>query len=384
MRVELTGQEKQIVRAVDEFCRKELNPLDCLELEKNRQFPMDIYKKACQLGFIASHLPESAGGQDIGLEGSALIIERLCRHDSTVGSALALCSLGPGQILCFSDDSVKSEYLKAIAEGQVLCGTSSIISKGIENLIALPLLSRRKNGSFELNGSCQSVINGGFAGLYTIACRMPKKGSGPGKTFIAIVRNRQTGIFESERHYTTGLRTIRFAELMFDNCLIAPDHVLEISTLDRGARNLLFGNGWVVIAAIATGIAQGAFDLALDYARKRKQFGRKLIEFQALRHRLSEMTAMIHSARLATRHAAALADRGGNHKTAGALFSLAKMTACRAAVEVSYNAIQLLGGYGYMSEYHVERFYRDAKTLELCYGTPDHLKEHIGSLIPVF
>ncbi len=373
MNFELNREQKEVVKAAWEFARGEFDPDLCLEIDRKCRFPAELRRKAGSLGFIAPHFPEKFSGQDIGIAGCVLIIETMCRRDSTAGCTLALSSYGSESLLLCGVDDLKAEYLPAVAEGSLVCGgmlSGMLKSRESGNL---PLVERQGSG-FVLNGRCASVVNSGGADIYFIPCLMKDEGSADGTVYTALVEKGREGFSAADETRAMGLRTASFSDLEFENCQLPAEFVFYQALERTELPGLFLQQGWVLLAAAALGIAQGAYDRARDYTEKREQFGKKISRFQVIQHRLADMASAVHNARLSVYQAASCLDRGDADPR---LPAMARLAACRAAVEVSYHSVQLLGGYGYMSEYQVERFYRDAKMLEICDCTPDTLKDVI-------
>jgi alkylation response protein AidB-like acyl-CoA dehydrogenase len=232
--------------------------------------------------------------------------------------------------------------------------------------------------NWQISGKKTFVPFGGMAGFYVVLCSTePNAGPGEGMSLILVEADRK-GISAAAPSQKLGGRLMPFGDMTFDQVTVPASHL--IGTQGKGFQHVqeFFTENRIQIAGLALGTAQGAFDRALDYVRQREQFGKKLAAFQVTRHKLAAMAAKIEAARFLTYYAAWCFD---NKKGEPRLASVAKMTAARTAVEVADEAIQLLGGYGYMTEYEVEHFYRDAKQAEIFQGPPSVQKDIIADAL---
>lgn len=374
MEFEFNTEHKEIIKAVQEFAKGEFDPDMCLTLDSAHEFPNKIFKKACRLGFVGIHMPESFSGQGMGLFEYALVAEALCRRDSTLGTALSLATYGAETILRYAVPDLKKKILPKIVQGKIHLGTRLIYP---EADVQLPVAGKR-NDQWVLNGKVEAVINGSAAGLYCILCRTRNDNSDDGSVSMVLIDQKWQGVSVSSSAASMGLRGTGLSDLTFDEVTVPVENFL--GTIGKGLEQVseFMNESLIQCAAMAIGIAQGAFDHALAYTKQREQFGSKLADFQVLRHRLADMALDIKKARLVTYEAALSYDNGNIDPGSSAA---AKLSACKTATDVSFQAIQLLGGYGYMSEYHVERYYRDAKMMEVIAGSPDQLKDIVSAKV---
>ncbi len=384
MEFEFNTEQKEIIKAAREFAKGEFDPDRCLALDAACEFPKKIFKKACRLGFVGIHIPESFSGQGMGLFEYALVAETLCRKDSTLGTALSLSTYGAESILHDAAPDLKKKILPKIVQGKIQLGTRLIYP---ETDVQLPV-ARKKKGQWVLNGKVEAVVNGTAAGLYCILCRTPDENYDDenydaenydnGSVSMVLIDKKWEGVSVSSSADTMGLRGTSLSDLTVDEVAVPVANFL--GTIGKGLEQAhkFMNESFIQCAAMALGIAQGAFDHALAYTKQREQFGSKLADFQILRHRLADMALDIKKARLITYEAALSYDNGNIDPGSSAA---AKLSACKTATDVSFQAIQLLGGYGYMSEYHVERYYRDAKMMEIVAGSPDQLKDIVSATV---
>ena len=379
MDFELNAEQLDIQKAVRDFAKGEFDKELALEHERNHEFPRKIWKKACELGFIGIHFPEEYGGQDYGISENALVVEELCRRDSGFGCALMLSDFASENILRYGNDEQKKKYLPAVAEGRwISCGAFTEPDHG-SDITRMETTAAREGDSWVINGVKTFITNGSIADFCVLLCQTDPKASPPhrGQSMI-IVDREEKGYEAAEVGEKMGIKMTSTAELSFRDVRVPAENLLGQE--GRGFYQVLefFDESRIETAAQGVGTAQGAFDRALDYVKQREQFGQKIAQFQVTQHKLADMATKIELARLITYKAGWNYDQG---RIDPMLTSMAKMVAGRAAVEVADEAIQLLGGYGYMLEFEVERFYRDAKITEIYEGTREIQKNTIANAL---
>ncbi len=376
----LTTEQKQIQKAVRDFVKGEFDKSKIAEMEAGHQYPEKIWKKAADLGFIGIHFPEEYSGQGMGVMENILVAEALCAGDSTVGACLLLADFASEIILHFGSDDQKKTWLPKVAEGECLsCGAFTEPDHG-SDITSLNTVAVKDGDEWAINGSKIFITNGGpLAGFYSVLCQTdPDATPGYRGMSLILVEADRPGVSTTDVGAKMGIRMMDTAEVTFKDVRVPLDNL--IGKENKGFYQVLefFDESRILIAAQALGTAQGAFDRALAYVKSREQFGRKIAKFQVTQHKLADMATKIEMARLMTYKAAWNFDQGHIDPK---LTSMAKMGAARVAVEVCDEAIQLLGGYGYMQEYEVERFARDAKITELYEGTREIQKNTIASAL---
>jgi alkylation response protein AidB-like acyl-CoA dehydrogenase len=380
MEFELNKEQQQIQKAVRDFVKGEFKKDAILELEEKHEYPVKMWKKAAELGFIGIHFPEQYSGQGMGVMENILVAEELCRGDSSVGACLMLADFASEIVLHFGSESQKKTWLPKVAEGEVLsCGAFTEPDHG-SDITFMDTSAVRDGDEWVINGSKIFITNGGpLAGFYSVLCQTnpDAQPSHRGMSLILVEADRP-GVSTASVGVKMGIRMMHTAEVTFKDVRVPAENL--IGEENRGFYQVLefFDESRILIAAQGLGTAQGAFDRALDYVKSREQFGRKIAQFQITQHKLADMATKIEMARLLTYKAAWNFDQG---RIDPKLTSMAKMVAGRTAVEVADEAIQLMGGYGYMLEYEVERFYRDAKICELYEGTKEIQKNTIASAL---
>jgi alkylation response protein AidB-like acyl-CoA dehydrogenase len=379
MDFELTQEQKDIQKAAREFIQGEYDKDKIMEWEQTHTFPKEIWKKACQLGFVGTHFPEEYGGQGYGVFENILIVEEFCRKDSGVGIALSLADFSSEVVLRFGSPEQKKKYLIPVTKGEFISGGAYTEPDHGSDITLMATTALKQGNSYVINGTKTFITNGSIADFFVVLCQTNPnaKPSYRGQCTILVEKGAK-GLDASEIMPKMGIRMTSTAELSFSDVKVPVTNLLGEE--GKGFYQVLefFDESRIEIAAQALGIAQGAFDRALDYVKQREQFGRKLVDFQITQHKLADMATKIETARLLTYKAAWNYDQ---KRIDPKLTSMAKMFAGRTAVEVADEAIQLLGGYGYITEYEVERFYRDAKITEIYEGTKEIQKNMIASAL---
>ena len=379
MEFELNKEQKEIQKAAREFAKGEFDKELALELDKTHEFPKKIWRKAAQLGFIGIHYPEAYSGQGLGLIENIIVADEFCARDSSIGSAVILASFASECVLRFGSEELKQKFLPPVAEGKMLSGGAFTEPGHGSDITSLETTAVKDGDEWVINGTKTFITNGGLAGFYCVLCQTDAdaKPSYRGISMILVEADRE-GVTAADVGDKMGIHLMATAEVNFKDVRVPVRNL--IGEEGRGFYQVLefFDESRVLVAAQALGIGQGAYDRALAYVKEREQFGKKIAQFQVTQHKLADMATKLELARLITYKAAWNYDQG---RIDPKLTSMAKMYAARTAVEVADEAIQLLGGYGYMTEYEVERFYRDAKITEIYEGTKEIQKNTIASAV---
>ncbi len=374
-----TKEQEDIRKAVRDFCKKEFSKEIALECDQEHKFPEKQWKKAADLGFIGINFPEEYSGQGLGLIENIIVCEELCRADSTVGSAIALSSFASECILHFASDDIKKRLLPLITEGKTLSAGAFTEPDHGSDITSLNTAAVKDGDEWVINGTKMFITNAGRAGFYTVLCQTDNdvQPSYRGISMILVEADRK-GVSVTDVGAKMGIRAMATGEVVFKDARVPLSNL--IGKENKGFYQLLefFDESRVVVAAQALGTAKCAFDRAIAYVKQREQFGKKIGQFQVTQHKIADMATKIELAELMVYKAAWNFDQG---RIDPKLTSMAKMYAARTAVEVADEAIQLLGGYGYMTEYEVERIYRDAKITEIYEGTKEIQKNTIASYV---
>ena len=376
MDFKLTEEQLEIKSAVREFCLKEFTPELAMECDREEKFPWDLHRKAAQLGFVGIHFPEEYGGGGYGVLENVLVVEEMCRVDSTLGTAIMLGDFACDLILRHGTEEQKEKWLPRVARGEaVSAGAFTEPARG-SDITKMDTTAVKEGDEWVINGTKTLISNATIASFFITLCQTNPEAEPTYRGQSLIIVERETpGVDVTKIGGKLGIRSSPTGEVSFSDVRVPEENLL--GELNRGFYHSLyfFDESRIEIAAQAVGIAQGALDRALKYAKEREAFGRKIAEFQAISHKLADMATKVEAARLLTYKAAWVVDHG---ELDPMLASMAKTYAGRIAVEVADEAIQIFGGYGYIGEYEVERFYRDAKITEIYEGTREIQKNTIA------
>jgi alkylation response protein AidB-like acyl-CoA dehydrogenase len=384
MDFELNKEQRDIQKAVRQFVKAEFDKDYMLDLELNSKFPWELLKKASELGFVCVDFPEEYGGGGYGLFEKALVLEEFCRVGAGIGKTIGTCQFASKILLRSGSEEQKKKYLPTICSGEGLpiCGAFSEPNHG-SDLVTEPLsvIAFKDGADYVINGTKTLITQADIASLAIVLCQTDPDVKPPYKGHSTIIVERpaeQPGISIS-KFTKMGWKTCATSEVSFSNVRVPEENLIGME--NNGFYNVIgfLDEFRVEIGSCGVGMAQGAFDKALDYAKAREAFGQKIGVFQAISHKLSEMATKIESARLLVYKAACECARHG--KIDPKLSSMAKWYPARVAVEVADEAIEILGGHGYMLENDVERFYRDARVLELVEGTREIHKNTIARFL---
>ena len=379
MEFKLNTEQDAIQKAAREFAKGEFDKEVALEHERDHRFPEAIWKKACELGFLGLHFPEAYGGQEYGVLENALVVEEFCRQDSGIGIALSLSDFSSEIILRSGTEEQKERYLIPIASGEAISSGGFTEPDHGSDITFMDTSAVRDGEEYVINGVKTFITNGTISNFALVLCQTDPEATPSYRGQSVIIVEKDTpGYTTSDVGDKMGIKMSPTAELSFNEVRVPCANL--VGQENRGFYQVLefFDESRIEIAAQALGIAQGAFDRALAYTKERSQFGKKLAQFQVTQHKLADMVTQIETARLIVYKSGWNFDLGNIDPK---LTSIAKMYAGRVAVEVADEAIQLFGGYGYMLEYEVERFYRDAKIMEIYEGTREIQKNTIASAI---
>jgi alkylation response protein AidB-like acyl-CoA dehydrogenase len=381
MNFELTPAQKAIMTAAREFATKEFSAELAAELEKKHEFPKKLYKKAADLGFVAPYVDQAYGGDGLGILENTLIVEEFCRVDSSIGLALDLAALPCKFLFRYGTPEQKKRYLPKITSGEYGAAIALTEPDHGSDITSMDTVAIEKNGGYRLSGTKTFITNGTIADFYTVLCQTDPKVSPRHKGLSILIVDRDMigkNFQVNELGEKLGIRLTSTAELVFDELEVPADNVLGEAGKGFYQAMGFFEESKIEIGAQAVGLAQGAFDLAHQYAKKRKQFDKPIASFQAIQHKFVDMHLKIENARHLVRKAAFKFDQGQrDHKAA----AMAKYYTAEIANQVTYDAMQVFGGYGYFQEYKVERYYRDARVLSIYDGTSEIQKNIIGTAL---
>jgi short-chain 2-methylacyl-CoA dehydrogenase len=365
MDFELSDEQRLLQRTVRDFARREVAPV-AEELDRTKSFPYEIVAKMGELGLMGIPFPENYGGGGADTLSYALAVEELARVDSSVCITMAAhTSLGTMPIHLWGTGEQKDEWLPELCAGRKLAAFGLTEPEAGSDAGNTRTRARLEDGEWVIDGAKQFITNSGteISGCVTITAR-----TGDGEISNIIVPNGTPGYEIGEAYRKMGWNASDTRPLSFDGARVPESNLL--GRRGEGFKNFLqiLDGGRIGVAAMGVGVAQGALDEALSYAKERKAFGQPISKFQAIQAKLADLSAEIEAARLLTYKSAILKDRGESFTLAAAQ---AKLKTGRLAVRTTEEAVQIHGGYGYIEEYPVCRFYRDAKILTIGEGTDE-------------
>jgi alkylation response protein AidB-like acyl-CoA dehydrogenase len=363
----LTEEQQMIQETARRFADTELAP-SASELDQTSEFPVERFSMMGELGFMGLVVPVEYGGTGTDTVSYAIVIEELARGcGSTALGVAAHNSLACGPITMMGTEAQKRRYLPELAAGKAIgafCLTEPQAGSDAANTRTTAV---RKGDKYILNGTKIYVTNGGWA-RYLVATAVTDPSAGPKGISAFIIENDFPGFVVGTKEKKLGLRASGTFEIVFDNCEVPRENLLgEEGGGFRTFMKTLEG-GRISIGAFALGLAQAAMEAALKFGRDRKQFDTRIVDFQATQMKIADMATGIHAARLLIHDAARRKDAGEDFARYA---SMCKLFASEMAMRVTNQAIQIHGGYGYCREYHVERYYRDAKLAEIGEGTSE-------------
>ena len=378
MDYELTNRQKQIRLAAREFAEGELVPIG-KECETKGEFPRDLIKKAAQLGFIGCFIKKEYGGLGLGIMEHAIILEEFWRAEPGLAQVLAQPAFGSDILLFYGTEEQKKKYLPPIAKGDWVMGLSITEPEAGSDAASVTTTAVRVGEEYVINGNKVMISNGTEAKFILVFCLThPEETSKSKRHSILLVETDRPGYKADKIHGKMGLHASDTANLFFNQVRVPMENLVGVE--GNGFLQLMdfLDRSRVIIAAHAVGLAQGALEQAINYVKKRKQFGKTIASFQVTQFKVAEMATLIETARELTHKACWYVDRGTPNSQ---LSAMAKWWASNVAVRVVDEALQLHGGYGYLDDYPIERFYRAAKLLELYEGTKEIQKLLIGRRI---
>ena len=363
-----TDEQQQLRRSVREFAESEIAP-HSMEWDEASRFPVELIPKLAEMGLLGVLFPEEFGGAGLGYIEYASVIEELARVDGSIGLIVAAHnSLCTNHIYKFGNAEQRKKYVPPLATGKKLGCWSLTEPEAGSDAGGTRTVATRKNGGWILNGAKTFTTNGHYADV-CVAMAVTDKSRGAKGISAFIIERGNPGFSAGKKENKLGMRASDTSEVVFSDCLVPDENLLGAE--GQGFVNTLqvLDGGRISIAALALGMAQGAYEAAAKYARQRKQFGKAISEFQAIQFKLADMATEIDAARWLVYRAAWLADQKGPRFTKES--SMAKLYASEVGVRVANEAVQIFGGYGYVKDYPAEKFYRDSKLCTIGEGTSE-------------
>jgi alkylation response protein AidB-like acyl-CoA dehydrogenase len=366
MDFELAPEQKEIQTLVREFARHEVEP-HAAEWDREHRFPREVFSKLAELGLMGTCIPEEYGGAGADFLSYILVLEELSRADAGVGVTVAVhTSAVTLPLLMFGTDEQRSRFVPPLARGEHLGAFALTEAEAGSDAGALRTRAEPDGDGWRITGAKQWITNGRFAGTFLLFARTDQDTPGAKGVSAFVLDGEQVRITRDEEKL--GLNSSVTNDVVVENAYVERDRLLHEEGKGFRVAMATLDGGRIGIAAQALGIAQAAYDVAREYAKQRHAFGQPIARFQAIQHKLADMSMEIDAARLLVYRAAWLKERGEPHTEAGAK---AKLFASEMARRQTSEAIQVLGGYGYTKEFPVERYYRDAKITEIYEGTSE-------------
>ena len=362
----LTEDQKMLRELCRQVAEEKIRPFS-RELDEKEEFPEQVMKDIAQSDLFSLCIPESYGGMGSGLMELCIATEEISRVDGGVATSYAASFLGMFPILLHGTEEQKKKYLPDIASGKHLTAFGLTEPEAGSDAAAVKTTAKKDGDHYILNGTKHFITNGGDAQIYTIVA-VTNKAKGPRGVSAFIVEKGTPGFSFGKKEEKLGIRASTTSELIFNDVKIPKENLLgQREGIGFIATMKTFDQSRPGVAAQAVGIAQGALELAIKYAHERVQFDKPISSFQGIQWMLADMATKIEAARSLVYACASMVDRGA--KGVGPASAAAKMFASDVAMEVTTNAVQIYGGYGYMRDYPVEKFMRDAKITQIYEGT---------------
>ncbi len=362
------SEEHRLLRdMVREFTQNEVAPV-ADELDREGRFPDELVSKMAELGLMGIPIPQEYGGAGMDTVAYTIAVHELARVDGSVAiTAAAHTSLGTMPIFLFGSEVQKKKYLPSLASGQMLAAFGLTEPEAGSDAGATRTRAERRSDKFVVNGQKIFCTNAGKAGVIVFTARLIEDGEDRGISAFLAERD-APGLKMGKLEKKMGWRASDTRSLYFEDMEVPAENLLGHPA--QGFKQLLHAliGGRISVGALALGTAEGAYQMALNYAQEREAFGRKISQFQAVQYSLADMATRLEAAKHLVYHASWLKDQGRNVIKEA---SMAKLYASELAMRITTDAIQIFGGYGYIREYQVERFFRDAKVLEIGEGTSE-------------
>jgi len=377
MNFEYTETQKMIAESVRDFAQQHIKPF-VMEWDESQIFPIELFKKIGEMGFMGILVPEEYGGSGLGYHEYISILEEISKVDGSIGlSVAAHNSLCTGHILQFGSEEQKQKWLPKLASGESIGAWGLTEHNTGSDAGGMSTTAVEDGDHYILNGAKNFITHAISGDIAVVIVRTGEKGDSHGMTAFVIEKG-TPGFSSGKKENKLGMRASETAELIFDNCRVPKENILgEIGEGFIQSMKVLDG-GRISIGALSVGIAKGAYEAALKYSKERVQFGKPISSFQGVSFKLADMATEIEASELLIHKAAYLKN---NKKPMTKIGAMAKMYASEACVKIANEAVQVHGGYGYTKDFPVEKFYRDSKLCTIGEGTTEIQKVVISRKI---
>lgn len=367
MEFELTDDQKMLRSMVRDFAESEIAP-DMMAFDESQEFPIEVMKKAAELGLLGILIPEEYGGAGMGYMEYAIAVEELSRVDGSVGIAVAahngLCT---NHIWLFGDEDQKRKYVTPLAKGEWIGGWSLTEPTAGSDAAGTQTTARRDGEHWVLNGSKTFCTHGSVGDVIVVFAVTDADKGNKGISAFAIEKG-HPGFRPGKKENKMGLRASDTSEVIMEDCRVTNAHLIGARGSGFIDAMKILDGGRISIGALALGMARGAYEAALRYSTERRQFGKTIAEFQAIQFMLADMATELDAATLLLYRAAWLKDRGSSVTRESAM---AKLYASEVGIRVADKSLQIFGGYGYVKDFPAEKYYRDMKLCTIGEGTSE-------------
>jgi len=362
-----TETQQSVKAMVRDFAEKNIRP-DIMEWDEAQHFPVELFKQLGELGLMGVLVPEEHGGSGLGYQEYVDVIVEVARVCGSIGLSLAAHnSLCTGHILAFATEEQKQKWLPKLATAEWIGAWGLTEANTGSDALRMMTTAVEDGDDYIINGAKNWITHGKSGDIAVVMVRTGEQGSSKGISAIVVERG-TPGFTAGKKENKLGMRASETTEMIFDNCRVPKANLLgNVGEGFKQAMKVLDG-GRISIAALALGIAKGAFDAAVAYSKQRQQFGQPISSFQAISFKLADMATEIEAAELLIRQAADLKNR---HLPMTKESAMAKYFASEVSVRVATEAVQIFGGYGYTKDFPVEKFYRDSKLCTIGEGTSE-------------
>jgi acyl-CoA dehydrogenase len=368
MNFDLTAEQKDIITAAREFAEK-LFPDRAQECDREEKSPKELWQKACELGFVGVFIPEAYGGAGLGFLEHCLINEEFWRVDAGIAHFILAGTFGSELILLFGTEEQKKKWVPPLVKAQAITGAAITEPDAGSDVSSIRTTAVLEGNEYVINGSKMFITGGNIADYLLVLCvTEPHAKSRHDRLSVILVETDRRGYEANKLKDKLGLRASDTAEISFSDVRVPQENL--VGTAGKGFQQFMvfFDHTRLHVCAEAVGLAQGAMEQAIKHVRKREQFGKPLASFQVTQFKIADMATRIEAGRNLYQKAAWLLDQG---RIEPHLISMAKWFTGETATKVAEEALQLHGGYGYIGDYTIGRFYRDSKIVEIYEGTKE-------------
>jgi len=377
MNFETSETQKMIAESIRDFAKQHITPF-MMEWDEKQIFPIDLFHKLGEMGFMGVFIPQKYGGSGLNYHEYITVIEEISKVDSSIGlSVAAHNSLCTGHIYYFGNEAQKEKWLPKLASGKWIGAWGLTEHNTGSDAGGMNTTAKKEGDFYVLNGSKNFITHGKSGDVAVVMARTGEKDDAHGMSAFVIEKG-TPGFTSGKKENKLGMRASETAELIFDNCRIPKENLLGHEGDGFVQALKVLDGGRISIGALSLGISKGAYQAALKYAKERVQFGKPISEFQGISFKLAEMATEIEASELLLHKAASMKNKGQRMTKFGAM---AKMYASEACVKISSEAVQIHGGYGYTKDFPVEKFYRDSKLCTIGEGTTEIQKVVIARSI---